>query len=136
MDFQGVIKILDEAIGGPGVGIGAHRAFWRDITRDEFVVKKVFGKAVVVLGDGANSNLVRALKGESPFGSDLPNPPEGATVRRMPAGRPPAGARGVDRGDRALDQRRMPGRIGAAIAFVLFLYEGNRGRWGREDGRP
>src|SRR6476659_9061653 len=90
MDFQGVIKILDESIGGPGVGIGAHRAFWRDITRDEFVAKKVFGKALVILGDGANSNLVRALKGESPFGADLPDPPQGATIRRMPAGRPPA----------------------------------------------
>ena len=41
MDFQGVVAILDEAIGGPGVGIGAHRAFWRDISRDEFVAKKV-----------------------------------------------------------------------------------------------
>jgi hypothetical protein len=81
MDFQGVIKILDESIGGPGMGIGAHRAFWRDITRDEFVAKKVFGKAVVVLGDGPNSNLVHALKGEFPFGSNLPNPPEGATIR-------------------------------------------------------
>ena len=95
MDFQGVIKVLDESIGGPGAGIGAHRAFWRDITRDEFVAKKVFGKAVVVLGDGANSNLVRALKGESPFGSDLPNHPQDATIRRMPAGRPPVPAASI-----------------------------------------
>ncbi|MDT5014513.1 MAG: hypothetical protein QOD39_673, partial [Mycobacterium sp.] len=89
MDFQGVVAILDEAIGGPGVGIGAHKAFWRDITRDQFVAKKVFNKALVVLGDGATSNLVRALKGESPFGSDLPDPPPDAVTRRMPAGRPP-----------------------------------------------
>jgi hypothetical protein len=95
MDFQGVIKILDEAIGGPGVGIGAHRAFWRDISRDEFVAKEVFGKALVVLGDAANSNLVHALKGEFPFGSDLPNPPQGATTRRMPAGRPPVPAQSI-----------------------------------------
>jgi hypothetical protein len=95
MDFQGAVAILDEAIGGPGVGIGAHKAFWRDISRDDFVVKKVFNKALVVVGDGANSNLVRALKGEAPFGSDLPDPPAGATTRRMPAGRPPVPAESI-----------------------------------------
>ena len=95
MSFQQVIEILDEAIGGPDVGIGAHRAFWRGLTRDEFVAKKVFGKPLVVVGDGAASNLVLALKGEAPFGSDLPEPPEGADVRRMPAGRPPVPAASI-----------------------------------------
>jgi hypothetical protein len=38
--FERVIQILDEAIGGPDVGIAAHGAFWRGLTRDQFVVKK------------------------------------------------------------------------------------------------
>lgn len=95
MDFQGVVAILDEAIGGPGVGIGAHQAFWRDISRDDFVAKKVIGKKLIILGDGANSNLVRALKGEVPFGSDLPGAPPEATTRRMPAGRPAVPAESI-----------------------------------------
>jgi photosystem II stability/assembly factor-like uncharacterized protein len=49
----------------------------------------VFGKKLLIIGDGANSNLVRSLKGEVPFGSDLPDPPDDAETRRMPAGRPP-----------------------------------------------
>ncbi|MGV0809543.1 YCF48-related protein [Mycolicibacterium setense] len=95
MDFQGVVAILDESIGGPGVGIGSHQAFWRDISRDEFVAKKVIGKKLIVIGDGANSNLVRALKGEIPFGSDLPDAPPEATTRRMPAGRQPVPAESI-----------------------------------------
>jgi len=86
MGFQRVIEILDEAIGGPDVGIGRHGAFWRGLTRDHFVVKKVFGRALVILGDGAKSNLVLALKGRAPFGADQPDPPADATMSRMPAG--------------------------------------------------
>src|SRR5262249_11263373 len=71
------------------VNIGVHGAFWRGLTRDQFVAKMVFGNALVVVGDGASSNLVKALKGESPFGIDLPNPPPTAQYSRMPAGLPP-----------------------------------------------
>ncbi len=88
MSFQRVVEILDNSIGGPDAGIGAHRAFWRDVTRDEFVAMTVFGHDLVILGDGAHSHLVLALKGEAPFGFDRPDPPAGAEIRRMPAGRP------------------------------------------------
>lgn len=87
--FQRVIDILDRAIGGPNVDIGVHRAFWRGLSRDEFVAKKVFGLGLVTLGNGAASNLVKALKGQSPFGADLPDPPQDAQFSRMPAGLPP-----------------------------------------------
>jgi photosystem II stability/assembly factor-like uncharacterized protein len=87
--FQRVIDILDTAIGGPTVNIAVHRAFWRGLTRDEFVSKKVFGLDLVQLGQGADSNLVKALRGVAPFGSDLPVPPTDARFSRMPAGRPP-----------------------------------------------
>jgi len=93
--FARVQKILDEAIGGPDAGIARHGPFWREVTRDEFVALKVFGKQVVSVGDGAASNLVRALKGEAPFGKDLPEPPAGATIKRMPVGFPPVPAESI-----------------------------------------
>ncbi|MGH8885521.1 MAG: YCF48-related protein [Egibacteraceae bacterium] len=93
--FQRVLQILDEAIGGPGVGIGAHGAFWRGLTRDQFVAHRVFGRDLLIVGQGAASNLVKAFKGEAPFGRDLPSPPPGATIRRMPAGLPPVSAENI-----------------------------------------
>lgn len=89
MSYARVLEILDESVGGPQAQIGAHRAFWRGLTRDEFVAKKVFGKALVVPGDSAKSNLVLALRGEAPFGADLLPPPPGANLSRMPAGMAP-----------------------------------------------
>lgn len=89
MSFQRVLEILDEAIGGPDAVIGRHGAFWRGLTRDQFVAKKVFGRPLVIVGDGANSNLVLALKGLVPFGADLPDPSPDATMSRMPAGLDP-----------------------------------------------
>jgi hypothetical protein len=80
--FADIQAILDRAIGD--VGIGAHGAFWRDISRDEFVVKKVFGRTLVLLGSSPESNLVLALSGVAPFGKDIGT--VDATMRRMPAG--------------------------------------------------
>jgi photosystem II stability/assembly factor-like uncharacterized protein len=87
--FERVVQILDDSIGGPDVGIAGHGAFWRGITRDQFVAKKVFNREVVALGAGASSNLIKALKGQAPFGEDLETPPTGATMPRMPFGFPP-----------------------------------------------
>jgi flavin-dependent dehydrogenase len=55
------------------VEIGAHRAFWRDIIRDDFDAKKVFGNSLVIFADGANSNLVRALNVNPPLVPTCPN---------------------------------------------------------------
>ncbi|HEX4610707.1 MAG TPA: YCF48-related protein [Urbifossiella sp.] len=91
--FERVIQILDAAVGGPQAGVGfPHGAFWRGITRDQFVAKQVQGLALLAVGDGAGSNLVKALKGESPFGQDLDDPPPGARFDRMPSGRGPVPA--------------------------------------------
>ena len=87
--YERVCAILDDAIGGPDAAIGVHGPFWRGLTRDQFLAKKVFGRPLLVVGDGAASNLVRALTGEAPFGVDLEEPPEGAMFSRMPAGLPP-----------------------------------------------
>ena len=87
--FERVIQILDLAVGGPTAPIGFHGAFWRGLTRNEFVAKKVIGLDLIAVGNGAGSNLVRALKGEPPFGADLPNPPQDATISRMPSGLEP-----------------------------------------------
>jgi len=80
--YERVIEILDAAIGGPGANIGFHGAFWRGRTRDEFVVHPpIYGLPLLVVADGAGSNLVKALKGESPF--------DDGQFPRMPFGFPP-----------------------------------------------
>jgi photosystem II stability/assembly factor-like uncharacterized protein len=84
--FDRVIQILDAAIGGPNVNIAVHGAFWRGLTRQQFVEKKVQGLDLLVVGNGAASNLIKALKGEVPFGADLEPPPAGALYDRMPSG--------------------------------------------------
>ena len=85
MNFNDVVDILDKAVGGPDADVASHGPFWRGITRDRFVEMKVGGRKLVTIGDGASSNLVLALKGEAPFGSDRDDPPEGAVVLSMPA---------------------------------------------------
>jgi photosystem II stability/assembly factor-like uncharacterized protein len=87
--YDHVIELLDLAIGGPRANIGAHGPFWRGLTRGAFVAKKVFSYPIVTIGSSANSNLIKALKGLAPFGSDLPSPPPGAKFPRMPDGLPP-----------------------------------------------
>ncbi|WP_064745339.1 YCF48-related protein [Pseudonocardia acaciae] len=101
--FQRVREILDEAVGGAGASVGFHGAFWRNTTRDRFVAARVFGLGLVIVGDGAGSNLVRALKGEAPFGADLPEPPAGARFNRMPSGREPVPAEAIAEVERWID---------------------------------
>jgi photosystem II stability/assembly factor-like uncharacterized protein len=84
--YERVLVILDDAIGGPDSNIGVHGAFWRGLSRDQFVAKKVQGRQLLIVNDGAGSNLTKALKGQAPFGADLPTPPPGALLSRMPAG--------------------------------------------------
>ncbi|MEZ6091843.1 MAG: YCF48-related protein [Pirellulaceae bacterium] len=85
--FERAIQILDDSVGGPTTPVSFHGPFWRGLTRNEFVMKKVFGLPLVIVGDGSKSNLIRALKGELPFGADIPGRPE-ADFNRMPSGRP------------------------------------------------
>jgi len=86
--YAQVQHILSTAVGGVDVPVpGPHGAFWRTRTRDQFVQFSLFGLPVVTPGDGSNSTLVKALRGQEPFGQDTGNP--GASFRRMPAGRPP-----------------------------------------------
>ncbi|SCB53505.1 hypothetical protein GA0061099_10684 [Bradyrhizobium yuanmingense] len=84
--YQEIIEILDTAVGGSASPVGAHGAFWRNQTRDQFVALVIFGQKLLILGDGAESNLVKALLGRAPFGSDIGTP--GGNFRRMPAGWP------------------------------------------------
>jgi hypothetical protein len=85
MNFTDVIEILDKSVGGPDADVASHGPFWRGVSRDTFVEMKVGGRKLVILGDGANSNLVLSLKGQAPFGSDLDDPPAGAVTPQMPA---------------------------------------------------
>lgn len=84
--FSEVKKILEDSVAG--ANIGAHGNFWRTLTRDQFVARKVFGLALIVKKpDGSfdedESNLVKALEGRIPFGNDTGN--QSADFPRMPA---------------------------------------------------
>ena len=62
--FPDIQKILDDAV--ENEDIGRHGPFWRDVTRDEFVVKKVFGCPILHTEDGEfvgpRSQLVTVLR--------------------------------------------------------------------------
>ncbi len=90
--FERVVEILDHAVNDED--IGAHGAFWRTLSRDQFVAKVVYGKKLVVLNDGPNSNLIRALRGLPPFGRDVGQPT--AQFRRMPGGFPAVAVADID----------------------------------------
>lgn len=87
--FRRVVEILDTAVGGEQGSAGPHGAFWRGIDRDEFVALQIFGLSLIELGDGASSNLVKALRGETPFGTDTGNRDPAAFYNRMPSGGDP-----------------------------------------------
>lgn len=78
-----VQRILDAAVAGR-TSIGPHGPFWR-VDRDRFVETPVLGFQIVEPGNGSGSNLVKALRGEDPFGRDTGS---GGSMRRMPAGMP------------------------------------------------
>jgi photosystem II stability/assembly factor-like uncharacterized protein len=85
--FTRVVQILDNSVGGPTAPAGPHGAFWRGVSRDAFVGTIKFGLQLIIVGDGTGSNLVKALKGETPFGADSGNPD--ADFNRMPSGQAP-----------------------------------------------
>jgi hypothetical protein len=98
-NFGKVVRLLEGSV--RGFRIGAHRNFWRGVTRDEFVAMSVFGQPLIALRpdgsfDAANSNLIKALRGEPPFDA----PPDGehdpARYPRMPAEHPPMPAQGIE----------------------------------------
>lgn len=85
--YSRVIEILEEAVGGRT--LMAHGNFWRGKSRDEFVSMSVFGQKLIHPGSGSESNLVKSLQGDMPFGSDVPPSRPGEIFRRMPAALPP-----------------------------------------------
>ena len=117
--YQQVINILDQAIGGPGMNIAVHGAFWRNLTRDQFVAKKVQGLDLLVVGNGAGSNLIKALKGEAPFGDDLAMPPPGAKFDRMPSGLDPVADKDIAFIAKWIDDGCPASDTVAAVAPVL-----------------
>ena len=95
--FERVTSILDEAVGGPEASFANHGPFWREKTRDQFVALRVRGKVLLVVGDGAGSNLVKALRGQEPFNEESADPPPpGAELPRMPVGLDAVSAPDID----------------------------------------
>lgn len=84
--FERVKQILDTAVNGEN--LGAHGAFWRDLTRDEFVKVKIFGQQLLIVGNCEESNLVDALRGTGKFA--------GVPYRRMPGGRNPVSEHDIE----------------------------------------
>jgi hypothetical protein len=80
--FERVVQILDDSIGCPDVGTAEPRAFWRGLTRDDFVAKRVLNRVVVVLGDGASSNLSGPSRGTSRSATISTNAPAEARMPR------------------------------------------------------
>ncbi len=110
--FCEVVDILDAAVDGPGTEVGPpHYAFWRGVNRDEFVATKLLGRPILVLGDGAQSNLILSLKGEPPFGSG----PD-AEIPRMPVGFDPMPDESIRSIERWIDEGCPDGQDGAETA--------------------
>jgi hypothetical protein len=91
-NYSYVQALLDEIVGGTSGSVGAHGAFWRSLSRDEFIQFQVFGQPVIAVDpkgafDPEGSALIQSLEGRAPFGSDVGAP--GGVFRRMPAGVPP-----------------------------------------------
>jgi hypothetical protein len=77
-----VKQYLEDAVNGDDIGV--HGNFWRDLDLAHFktyVVPVHGGVPLLVVGNGANSNLIKALKGQPPFGA-------GQQFPRMPKGYP------------------------------------------------
>ncbi len=52
-DFDDVVKLLDKAVGTRQVA--AREAFWRTMTRDQFVAGVAVGESILIVGDSAGS---------------------------------------------------------------------------------
>jgi hypothetical protein len=91
--FDLVKEILEKAVAGEVIGF--HGNFWRGVDLPTFVSMNVAGRKLVQPGNGPESNLVKALRGQAPFGRDVSPRPPGAIFRRMPAGRPPVDAASI-----------------------------------------
>jgi hypothetical protein len=78
--FADIQRILDEAVNNEDIGV--HGPFWRNVSRDEFVAKEIFGCPIIHKeGDqfvGPQSPLVRILRGPIECGGgDFPQMPAG-----------------------------------------------------------
>ena len=81
--FEQVVQYLEDSVNG--ITIGAHGNFWRGLTKEQFkkyIVSVNVNVPLLKVGDCAGSNLIKALKGELPFGKN--NGVAGAAFNQMP----------------------------------------------------
>jgi hypothetical protein len=91
-NFRKVARLLENGV--RGFNIGVHHNFWRGCTRDQFVAMSIFGNSLIAVRpdgsfDAANSNLIKALRGESPFDAPEAGGQDFSHYPRMPAHHPP-----------------------------------------------
>jgi len=92
--FAKVQQILDEGLRGLALECFGHNEFWHTDEGQFIAAASAAGLRAVKPGDGARSNLVLALRGDKPFGSDTGTP--GGGFRRMPGGRAPIDPTRID----------------------------------------
>jgi hypothetical protein len=81
--FEQVVLYLENSVGGND--LGAHGNFWRGLTKEQFtkyIVSVNVSVPLLTVGNGAGSNLIKALKGELPFGKNIGV--AGAAFNQMP----------------------------------------------------
>src|SRR4051812_24535450 len=81
--FDQVVQYLEDSVGKND--IGAHGNFWRGLTKDQFtqfIVSVPINVPLLTIGNGDGSNLIKALKGELPFGKNIGV--AGAAFNQMP----------------------------------------------------
>ncbi len=77
-EFQ---KFMDDTCAAVGalINFAPHHRFW-SVPYDDFIAGNVFGVQTLIVGNAADSGIIRALKGEPPF--------DGSSYEQMP----PSGA--------------------------------------------
>jgi hypothetical protein len=81
--FDRVKQYLEDAVNGDDIGV--HGNFWRALDLGHFktfVVQVTANVQLLVVGNGTDSNLIKALEGRAPFGKDMNV--AGAVFNRMP----------------------------------------------------
>ncbi|MCE7066663.1 hypothetical protein [Dyadobacter sp. CY326] len=115
--FRNVQNALDRILGGGAMP--NHGAFWRDIDRDKFVELTVYGLKLVVIGQPAESNLIKSLRALAPFGSDATPPTPGSYFPRMPKNRPPATEEDLILIESWIEEGCPPGDAGDEHSFLV-----------------
>jgi hypothetical protein len=121
--FERVLEILDRVVGGATAPVGFHGPCWRGTSRDDFDAKPIFGLPLFQVGNSATSNLVKALKGKTPFGAKQGN--DEADFNRMQSGMPPVSTEDIAFIQTWIDEGCSKDDVPAGVAAALLWRKTN-----------